>query len=95
MKFFASFTFHLLADDEDCDADGDVGENDAGPQRHRKWLHEGEHAGLLFLRPLDHDGDGDVHEGLGEVHHALAVRGDGQWSDSQVSQLSARTVVSL
>ena len=79
---------HSLADKVDDDADSDISDDDAGPEWHGEGLHEGKHARLLFLRSLDHDGDGHVHEGFGEVHHSLPVRRDGQGCDGHVRILT-------
>ena len=55
------------ADEEQHDADADVGEHDAHPYLVGQRVHEREHVGFLVLRLLDHDADSETHEGLGEV----------------------------
>lgn len=60
------------ADDEQNDADADVGEDHVQPNLIGERVHERENARLLFLRLLDHDADAEAHERLREVDEPLA-----------------------
>lgn len=58
-------------DQEEDDADADVGENDAHPDLIGQRVKEGKDARLGFGGFLDHDGDAQRHEGLGEIDDFL------------------------
>ena len=77
------------ADEEQYDADGQVGEDDAEPDVRVERVHEREDARLLLLRLLDHDADAEVHERLAEVDDSLAHRSDRHRSDRNVRRLRA------
>lgn len=77
-------------DEEENDTDPDVGEDDAHPDLVGQRIHEAEHMGFVVHGLLDHDGDAQRHEGLGEVDHLLPVGSDGQRGDGHVSFLTDR-----
>ena len=64
------------ADKEQHDADADVGEDNAHPDLGGEREEEGEDAGRVLDRLLDHDADAEAHERFREVDHALADRRD-------------------
>ena len=65
-----------------------ISEDDAHPNFVREGIHEGEDAWLLLFRFLDHDGDSQRHERLGEVDDSFSKRRDGQRRHGQVSLLT-------
>ena len=71
-------------------ADADVGEHDAHPDLIGQGVQEGEDPRLGLLGLLDHDGDAQGHEGLGEVDHLLAHQGDGQGGHGDVGSLGTQ-----
>lgn len=77
-------------DEEENDTDPDVGEDDAHPDLVGQRIHEAEHMGFVVHGLLDHDGDAQRHEGLGEVDHLLPVGSDSQRGDGHVSFLTDR-----
>ena len=78
------------ADDEQDDADADVGEDHVQPDLVRERVHEREDAWLLFLRLLDHDADAEAHERLREVDQSLARRRRRQRRDGKVGLLQGQ-----
>ena len=74
----------IPADQEQDDADSDVGENNTHPDLHTEGIHEGKDARPLFDWLLDHDGDAERHEGFGEVRHLLPLGVDGERSDGDL-----------
>ena len=76
------------ADEEQHHADADVGEHDAHPDLVGERIQEGEDSRFGLLRLLDHDGDSQGHEGLGEVDHLLSHQSDGERSHGNICFLS-------
>ena len=74
-------------DEEEDEADSQIGDDDTDPDLVGEWLHEGEDSRLLLLRLLDHDADAEVHERLREVDHTLAHRRDRQRGHCQIGLL--------
>lgn len=72
-------------DGEERERDAEHCAEDGEPELPVERLHEGEHAGLLDLRLLEHDADAEAHERLGEVDEALALGGDGERRHHDVS----------
>lgn len=72
------------ADEEEDDADAYVGKDDTHPDFIRQRVHEAKDMRLVVHRPLDHDGDAEAHEGLGEVDHLFTICGDSQRGDNYV-----------
>jgi len=66
-NFFAIFV--EPGDEEEDDADADVGEGHAAPDLGRQRGHEAEDSWALLHGLLDHDGDAQGHKGFGEVSH--------------------------
>ena len=69
IEFFHLATLLSPRDEEEHDADADAGEDDAAPDLLAERVHEGEHAGPLLGRFLD--------------HYRYSLRGD-MWSSKQV-----------
>lgn len=63
---------------EEHHADADVGKHDAHPDLIGQRVQEGKDARLGLGGLLDHDGDSQRHERLGEVDHLLSHQGDGE-----------------
>ena len=86
MRFVQGSSFKISppADEEEHDADTDIGEHHAHPDLHAQRVHEGEDAGPLLDGLLDHDGDADGHEGLGEVRDLLPLGVDGERGDGDL-----------
>lgn len=75
---------NVLTDQEEHDADSNVGKDDAHPDFVGQRVEERKDPRLGFLRLLDHDGDSQGHEGFGEVNHLFADKGDGQGSNGNI-----------
>lgn len=66
------------ADQEEHHAHADIGKHDAHPDLVGQRVQEGEHPWFGFLGLLDHDGNAQRHEGLGEIDHLLPDQRDSQ-----------------
>lgn len=75
------------ADQEQDDGHPDVGKDDAHPDLFGQRRHEAKHPWLLLHGLLDHDGDPEGHEGLGEVDDPLAGGCNGEGRDGDVGLL--------
>lgn len=82
------------ADEEEDDADADVGEDDAHPDLVGQRVHEAKDVRLEVDRLLDHDGNAQGHKRLGEVHHSLSVGRDRQRGDGHIGFLQTEHQVS-
>lgn len=72
------------ADKEQDNADANVGKHYAHPDLISQGVQEWKHARFGFSGFLDHDGDTQWHEGLGEVDHFFTDQSDGQRSHSHI-----------
>ena len=61
------------ADQEEYDADTDVGKDDTHPDFCRQRVHKGEDTGRFVGHLLEHDADAKAHKGLGEINNSLPL----------------------
>lgn len=71
--------------------DSYVSEDDTHPDLVGQRVQEGEHSRFRLLGLLDHDGDAQRHEGLGEVDHLLTDQGYGERCHSYICSLETGT----
>ena len=79
------------ADQEQDHTHTDVGEHDTHPYLIGQRVQEGEDTWFRLLGLLDHDGDAQRHEGLGEVDHFLTNQGYGERCHSYICSLETET----
>ena len=79
------------ANQEQNHAHTNVGKHDAHPDLVGQGVQEGKHPRFGLLGLLDHDGDAQTHEGLGEVYHLLSHQGDGEGCNSYICSLETGT----
>lgn len=80
---------------EENHADADVGKHNAHPDLIRQRVQEGKDPGLGLLWFLDHDGNAQTHEGLGEIYHLLSYQGYSEGSHSYIRSLEIWNRVNL
>lgn len=84
------FVRRKSGNDEEDDADSDIGKQHAYPYLLGQRVQETEDARLLLHRFLDHDGDAQRHERLAEIYNSLPFRGYCYWSYGHVSFLQMK-----
>ena len=88
--FYLPFIRAETADEEQPDADADVGQYDVHPYIEGQRLHKGEYPWFLFVRFLYHDADAEAHVRFREVDDTLSYGCYRQRSDSQVRLLKTK-----
>ena len=71
--------------DEESEGDQNISSENIQPDLHRQGVHEAEETSGFTTGNLEEDGDAEVHEGLGEVNHALPGKVDGHGSHCNIS----------
>lgn len=72
---------------EEDDADTDVGEGYAHPDLVWQWFHEWHNTRVVLDRLLDHDAYAKTHKGLAKIHDLFPGQGNGQRGYDQVGFL--------